>query len=144
MACTTHRWRNDPDAGIWDECADCGTVRRRDRVREAERARDAAIEAVEHHATIDERTAVADAIRVAAMRRAPSQPWTSDLVLDILDEAGVELAEPRLLGPAMRRAEKDGLIEPVVCPTCRRIETAMSERPSRHRGPQRLWRRTTQ
>ncbi len=66
--------------------------------------------------------------------------WTTDAVLDRLDHQGVTLQDNRLLGPLMKAAEKAGLIEPVVCLTCKRPETALSNRPSRHKAPQHLWR----
>ena len=55
--------------------------------------------------------------------------WTTDAVLDRLDHQGVTLQDNRLLGPLMKASEKAGLIEPVVCSTCRRPETALSNRP---------------
>ena len=136
-----HTWQSDPTDGIWQECMTCQMVRRRpDRIRQAEQAREAAIAAVERHATVDDKEAAWAAVQQVARQQSVTASWTSDLVLDVLSDAGVELPEPRLLGPVMRRAERAGLIEPVVCPSCHRVETALSARPSRHRAPQRLWR----
>jgi hypothetical protein len=80
------------------------------------------------------------AIHWVATTYPPDVHWTTDAVLDRLDSEGVTLRDNRLLGPLMKAAEKAGLIEPVVCLTCRRPETALSERPSRHKAPQHLWR----
>ena len=136
-----HDWQPDPVDNHWQECATCRVVRRRpDRVRQAEQAREAAITAVELHATVDDKEATRAAVQQVARQQGTAATWTSDLVLDMLADGGIELPEPRLLGPVMRRAERAGLIEPVVCPSCQRVETALSERPSRHRAPQRLWR----
>ena len=80
------------------------------------------------------------AIHWVATTYPPDVHWTTDAVLDRLDFMGVTLRDNRLLGPLMRAAHKAGLIEPVVCLTCQRPETALSERRSRHKAPQHLWR----
>jgi hypothetical protein len=43
----------------------------------------------------------------------------------------------------MKRAQKAGMIEPVVCLLCHTQETRPSIRPERHAGPQYMWRSTT-
>ena len=69
--------------------------------------------------------------------------WTSDEVHEELNAAGITLKNGRLLGPLMKRAQRAGMIEPVVCLLCHRQETRPSIRPERHAGPQYMWRSTS-
>ena len=104
--------------------------------------RNAAMRLVESNAKPHLKTAAKWAIYHIATTFPPDVHWTTDAVLDSLDEKCISLQDNRLLGPLMKAAQKAGLGEPVVCPTCRRPETALSNRPSRHKAPQHLWRST--
>ena len=82
------------------------------------------------------------AIKKCVVKHGPWQVWTSDEVHAELKSMGVTLDNARLLGPLMKRAQKAGLIEPVVCESCQRQEPRLSRRKERHAGPQYIWRTT--
>ena len=82
------------------------------------------------------------AIKKCVIKHGPWQAWTTDEVHIELEKMGVELDNARLLGPLMKRAQRTGMIEPVVCGSCNRQETRLSKRKERHAGPQYLWRTT--
>ena len=82
------------------------------------------------------------AIKKCVVKHGPWQVWTSDDVHAELKSMGVTLDNARLLGPLMKRAQKGGMIEPVVCEPCQRQETRLSRRKERHAGPQYIWRTT--
>ena len=100
-------------------------------------ARDEGMRRVEEHATDDPKRAAKWAIGEVAKQS--TGEWTTDAVLTMLEEWGVDLHDNRLLGPLMLSAERAGIIQRVICPTCEQQETALSERPQRHRAPQYLW-----
>ena len=80
------------------------------------------------------------AIKKCVIKHGPWQAWTTDEVHVELEKMGVELDNARLLGPLMKRAQRTGMIEPVVCGSCNRQETRLSKRKERHAGPQYMWR----
>ena len=80
------------------------------------------------------------AIKKCVIKHGPWQAWTTDEVHIDLEKMGVELDNARLLGPLMKRAQRTGMIEPVVCGSCNRQETRLSKRKKRHAGPQYMWR----
>ena len=80
------------------------------------------------------------AIKKCVIKHGPGQAWTTDEVHVELEKMGVELDNARLLGPLMKRAQRTGMIEPVVCRSCNRQETRLSKRKKRHAGPQYMWR----
>ena len=80
------------------------------------------------------------AIKKCVIKHGPWQAWTTDEVHIELEKMGVELDNARLLGPLMKRAQRTGMIEPVVCGSCNRQETRLSKRKKRHAGPQYMWR----
>tara|TARA_B100000131_G_scaffold320298_1_gene368101 strand:+ start:1169 stop:1582 length:414 start_codon:yes stop_codon:yes gene_type:complete len=80
------------------------------------------------------------AIKKCVIKHGPWQAWTTDEVHVELEKMGVELDNARLLGPLMKRAQRTGMIEPVVCGSCNRQETRLSKRKKRHAGPQYMWR----
>ena len=80
------------------------------------------------------------AIKKCVIKHGPWQAWTTDEVHVELVKMGVELDNARLLGPLMKRAQRTGMIEPVVCGSCNRQETRLSKRKKRHAGPQYMWR----
>ena len=80
------------------------------------------------------------AIKKCVIKHGPWQAWTTDEVHIELEKMGVELDNARLLGPLMKRAQRTGMIEPVVCGSCNRQETRLSKRKERHAGPQYMWR----
>ena len=55
------------------------------------------------------------AIKKCVIKHGPWQAWTTDEVHIELEKMGVELDNARLLGPLMKRAQRTGMIEPVVC-----------------------------
>ena len=105
-----------------------------------EQLRDEGMARVEANANVEAKRAVKWAIVEVARQSHETTQWTTDAVHAKLEQWGVELHDNRLLGPLMKAAESAGLIERVVCPTCERQETTLSDRPERHRGPQYLWR----
>ena len=84
------------------------------------------------------------AIKKCVIKHGPWQAWTTDEVHVELEKMGVELDNARLLGPLMKRAQRTGMIEPVVCGSCNRQETRLSKRKKRHAGPQYMWRSTAE
>ena len=80
------------------------------------------------------------AIKKCVIKHGPWRSWTTDEVHMELKKMGVELDNARLLGPLMKRAQRAGMIEPVVCGSCNRQETRLSKRKKRHAGPQYMWR----
>ena len=80
------------------------------------------------------------AIKKCVIKHGPWQAWTTDEVHIELEKMGGELDNARLLGPLMKRAQRTGMIEPVVCGSCNRQETRLSKRKKRHAGPQYMWR----
>ena len=84
------------------------------------------------------------AIKKCVIKHGPWQAWTTDEVHVELEKMGVELDNARLLGPLMKRAQRTGMIEPVVCGSCNRQETRLSRRKERHAGPQYMWRSTAE
>jgi len=91
-----------------------------------------------------QKLAAKKAIARCAALRGPWYSWTTDEVHKELEWMEVELDNARLLGPLMKQAQKAGLIEPVVCESCKRQETRLSRRKKRHAGPQYLWRTTAE
>jgi len=105
--------------------------------------RDLGMARVETSARPSQKFAAKMAIKKCAVKHGPWLTWTTDDVHIELKKMEVELDNARLLGPLMKRAQKAGLIEPVVCGTCNRQETRLSKRKERHAGPQYIWRTTT-
>jgi len=105
--------------------------------------RDLGMARVETSARPSQKFAAKMAIKKCAIKHGPWLTWTTDDVHIELKKMEVELDNARLLGPLMKRAQKAGLIEPVVCGTCNRQETRLSKRKERHAGPQYIWRTTT-
>lgn len=58
---------------------------------------------------------------------------TADDVWDVLDGMDVDTPEHKAMGPVMRRAAKEGIIE-------RTDRTVKTRRPSRNKGDVRVWR----
>ncbi|MAZ23661.1 MAG: hypothetical protein CMB22_02500 [Euryarchaeota archaeon] len=105
--------------------------------------RDLGMARVERSARPSQKFAAKMAIKKCAIKHGPWLTWTTDDVHTELKKMEVELDNARLLGPLMKRAQKAGLIEPVVCSACNRQETRLSKRKERHAGPQYIWRTTT-
>ena len=109
---------------------------------EGRQQRDIGMARAELGASPSQKVAAKHAIAIVCRSTAPHISWTSDDVHAVLDQMNVKLDNARLLGPLMRRAKKAGLIEPVVCDSCDRQTTRLSERKERHAGPQYVWRTT--
>tara|TARA_Y100000817_G_C16782942_1_gene511390 strand:+ start:56 stop:427 length:372 start_codon:yes stop_codon:yes gene_type:complete len=109
---------------------------------EGKQQRDIGMARVEASARPSQKVAAKHAIAKVCRTTAPHNSWTTDEVHAVLECMGVELDNARLLGPLMKRAQKAGLIEPVVCDACNRQETRLSRRKKRHAGPQYVWRTT--
>jgi len=105
--------------------------------------RDLGMARVETSARPSQKLAAKMAIKKCTVKHGPWLTWTTDDVHAELKKMKVELDNARLLGPLMKRAQKAGLIEPVVCDTCHRQETRLSKRKERHAGPQYVWRSTS-
>tara|TARA_E500000331_G_scaffold198229_1_gene190413 strand:- start:379 stop:753 length:375 start_codon:yes stop_codon:yes gene_type:complete len=105
--------------------------------------RDLGMARVERSARPSQKLAAKHAIAKVCRTTAPHNSWTTDEVHSVLKDMGVKLDNARLLGPLMKRAQKAGLIEPVICDACNRQETRLSKRKERHAGPQYIWRTTT-
>tara|TARA_Y100000588_G_scaffold78829_1_gene82411 strand:+ start:22703 stop:23128 length:426 start_codon:yes stop_codon:yes gene_type:complete len=105
--------------------------------------RDRGMAIAETYAKPSQKLAVKQAIQRCYQKFNVHVEWTSDEVHEELKAAGVILKNGRLLGPLMKRAQRAGMIEPVVCLLCHRQETRPSIRPERHAGPQYLWRSTS-
>ena len=106
--------------------------------------RDIGMARVEINARPSQKLAVKQAIARCYQKFNPNVQWTTDEVHEELEMYQVKLREGRLLGSLMKRAQKAGMIEPVVCILCHRQETRPSARPERHAGPQYMWRSTSQ
>ena len=105
--------------------------------------RDIGMAQVEVSARPSQKLAAKQAIQRCYQKFNPNVEWTTDEVHKELEIAGVKLRQGRVLGPLMKRAQKAGMVEPVVCLLCHRQETRPSSRPERHAGPQYMWRSTT-
>ncbi len=103
-------------------------------------ARDAGMRQVEANARPSQKFAAKMAIKTVCITNPPDHSWTTDEVHQVLERMGAKLDNARLLGPLIKKAQRLGMIEPVVCPTCERQETKLSERKERHAGPQYVWR----
>ena len=103
-------------------------------------ARDAGMRQVEANARPSQKFAAQMAIKKCVTKYGPWRTWTTDEVHMELKKMGVKLDNARLLGPLIKKAQRGGMIEGVVCPTCKRQETKLSERKERHAGPQYIWR----
>ena len=80
------------------------------------------------------------AIKKCVIKHGPWQAWTTDEVHVELEKMGVELDNARLLGPLMKRAQRTGMIEPVVCRSSNTQYHKKTKRKKRHAGPQYMWR----
>ena len=109
---------------------------------EGKQQRDIGMARVEASARPSQKLAAKKAIERVAARRGPWYSWTTDQVHAELKWMGIVLDNARLLGPLMKQAQRTGVIEPVVCESCRRQETRLSERKERHAGPQYMCRTT--
>ena len=104
--------------------------------------RDIGMARVETSARPSQKLAAKKAIKKCVTKYGPWRSWTTDEVHMELKKMGVQLDNARLLGPLMKRAQRAGMIEPVVCGSCNRQETRLSRRKERHAGPQYMWRTT--
>jgi len=104
--------------------------------------RDRGMAIVETYAKSSQKFTAKMAIKKCVIKNGPWKTWTTDEVHIELKKMGAKLDNARLLGPLMKRAQKAGMIEPVVCGSCNRQETRLSKRKERHAGPQYLWRST--
>tara|TARA_E500000331_G_scaffold125963_1_gene123633 strand:- start:1073 stop:1444 length:372 start_codon:yes stop_codon:yes gene_type:complete len=109
---------------------------------EGKQQRDIGMARVATSARPSQKAAAKHAIAKVCRTTAPHNSWTTDDVHAVLERMNVKLDNARLLGPLMKRAQKAGLIEPVVCDGCNRQETQLSKRKERHAGPQYVWRTT--
>ena len=109
---------------------------------EGKQQRDIGMARAELGARPSQKLAAKHAIAKVCRTTAPHNSWTTDEVHAVLESMNVKLDNARMLGPLMKRAQKAGLIEPVVCDACHRQETRLSRRKKRHAGPQYLWRTT--
>ena len=109
---------------------------------EGKQQRDIGMARVATSARPSQKAAAKHAIAKVCRTTAPHNSWTTDDVHAVLEQMNVKLDNARLLGPLMKRAQKAGLIEPVVCDGCQRQETRLSKRKERHAGPQYVWRTT--
>lgn len=111
----------DFDPGLWSLPAEAEAV-----ASDAEAAREEAIDRAEAHADtgwLDR----AYAVVVALARRRGS--FTTD---DVLRELGDDMPrEPRVVGAVMRRAKRDGVVEPHGYAPSSRVES--------HARPKRVW-----
>ncbi len=105
--------------------------------------RDLGMARVERSARPSQKLAAKQAIKKCVTKYGPWRSWTTDEVHIELKKMGVKLDNARLLGPLMKRAQRAGMIEPVVCGSCNRQETRLSRRKERHAGPQYMWRTTS-
>jgi hypothetical protein len=101
---------------------------------EAARRRDAAIEQADRGAREAWREAAFDALKDVVMQ---GRRFTADDVWRRLGATDPELAsrEPRAMGAVLMRGKRAGLCEPTA-------DFLISDRPSNHRRPERVWRRT--
>ena len=111
---------------------------------EGKQQRDIRMARAELGARPSQKLAAKHAIAKVCRTTAPHNSWTTDEVHAVLESMNVKLDNARMLGPLMKRAQKAGLIEPVVCDACQRQETRLSRRKKRHAGPQYLWRTTAE
>ena len=111
---------------------------------EGKQQRDIGMARAELGARPSQKLAAKHAIAKVCRTTAPHNSWTTDEVHAVLESMNVKLDNARMLGPLMKRAQKAGLIEPVVCDACQRQETRLSKRKKRHAGPQYLWRTTAE
>ena len=111
---------------------------------EGKQQRDIGMARAELGARPSQKLAAKHAIAKVCRTTAPHNSWTTDEVHAVLESMNVKLDNARMLGPLMKRAQKAGLIEPVVCDACQRQETRLSRRKKRHAGPQYLWRTTAE
>ena len=109
---------------------------------EGRQQRDIGMARAELGARPSQKVAAKHAIAKVCRTTAPHNSWTTDEVHAVLECMGGKLDNARVLGPLMKRAQKAGLIEPVVCDGCNRQETRLSKRKKRHAGPQYVWRTT--
>ena len=107
---------------------------------EGKQQRDIGMARVDTSARPSQKRAAKMAIKKCVIKNGPWQAWTTDEVHIELEKMGVKLDNARLLGPLMKRAQRTGMIEPVVCGSCNRQETRLSKRKERHAGPQYMWR----
>lgn len=92
-------------------------------------ARDKAIEQSERNAHEHWLAVAYEAVRTLA---ATEHTFTSDAVWRLIDWTGATTHEPRAMGAVMKRAVKDGLIEPTG-------QYRKSERPQCHARPQPIY-----
>jgi hypothetical protein len=92
-------------------------------------ALDVALDAVDNSADERWKKAADYAVMQLALRK---PEVTADDVWDVLDGLNVDTHENRAMGPVMRRAAKDGIIE-------RTERTTKTRRPTRHKGDVRVW-----
>ena len=111
---------------------------------EGKQQRDIGMVRAELGARPSQKVAAKHAIAKVCRTTAPHNSWTTDEVHAVLESMHVKLDNARVLGPLMKQAQKAGLIEPVVCESCKRQETRLSRRKKRHAGPQYLWRTTAE
>ena len=113
-------------------------------MNEGKRQRDIGMARVESNARPSQKFSAKMAIKKCVIKNGPWRTWTTDEVHAELEKMGVKLDNARLLGPLMKRAQRAGMIEPVVCGSCNRQETRLSKRKKRHAGPQYMWRSTAE
>jgi len=77
-------------------------------VRAAQAAKEEAMERVELHADEDWKMAAEVAVRLVARR---GRPFTTDEVVELLTQSNVTTHDLRALGPIMRNALREGLVE---------------------------------
>ena len=111
-------------------------------VEEGKRLRNYGMNVVETYSKEHQKRAAKHAIYIVAMSHRPGETWTTDEVHAALERMNMKLDNSRLLGPLMKRAQKAGVIESVVCHACKRQETRLSKRKERHAGPQYVWQTT--
>lgn len=92
-------------------------------------ALDTALDSVDQSADDKWKKAADYAVVQLALRKSEI---TADDVWDVLDGLDVETHEHKAMGPVMRRAAKDGIIE-------RTDRTIKTRRPQRHKGDVRVW-----
>ncbi len=112
-------------------------------VSDGKKQRDIGMARAELGAPLSQKFAAKMAIKKCVVKNGPWKVWTTDEVHVELEKMGVKLDNARLLGPLMKRAQRGGMIEAVVCESCNRQETRLSRRKERHAGPQYIWRSTT-
>ena len=111
-------------------------------VEEGKQLRNHGMGVVETYSKDIQKRAAKHAIYAVAMNHRPGIAWTTDEVHAALKRMDIELDNSRLLGPLMKKAQRAGIIEPVVCYACKRQETRLSKRKERHAGPQYVWQTT--